>query len=188
MKHIIFIIMIYSIFSLNADDGISVNNLGFSAGELSQNGIAFRHWSPDWGYQVTGMILSSKDDIPDSYDYRVGTYPNYDYFAYGREFKTNFGFSIMKPLQYVENRRFYVFAGYGFYHKEQKRWQSNDMDMDDAWEVGYKVTNTHFWGLGAGFDLEIGEFMRAYIEIPLTFKSNNEITMYIPQIGFFYRF
>jgi len=188
MKLIVNLLIVFFVSSLFAVDVSSPNNLGFSAGELSRNGISFRHWNSDWGYQLTGMILSSKDDIPERYDYREGPSSNYDYFAYGREFKTNFGFSIMKTLQSVNYRRFYLLAGYGLYHKEQKRWQSDEADMDDAWEDGYKVINTHFWGIGVGFDLEIYDFTRVYIEIPLTFKSNNEINMYIPQIGIFYRF
>ncbi|MCF7913446.1 MAG: hypothetical protein K9M99_13040 [Candidatus Cloacimonetes bacterium] len=56
-----------------------------------------------------------------------------DYFGYGKELKINFGASIMKTLQQVENRRFYLFTGYGFYHNEQKIWQSNYQSMDDGW-------------------------------------------------------
>jgi hypothetical protein len=188
MKHIVFFLVVFSVFSLFAVNESGQNNLGFSAGELTRSGIAYRHWKADWGFHVSGMLFADKDEVPGRYDFREGISSHYTYIAYGKELKTNLGLSIMRTLQKIDNRRFYAFAGYGLHHKEEKRWLSEDSDMDDAWEDGYKVVNTHFWGLGVGFDLEIYEYMRVYIEIPLTFKSNNEITMYVPQVGIFYRF
>ncbi|MCF7918374.1 MAG: hypothetical protein K9N06_00490 [Candidatus Cloacimonetes bacterium] len=185
MRKIITLLVLISISGIWAAGKVERNNLGFVAGQLSRGGVGYRYWrADDWGYQISGMLLATKDDIPDYYDNKVGS----DYYGWGRQLTANTSISVMKTLKKNNTNRFYMLVGYGFYHQEKKRWVGNDYNMSGAEYDGYKVTNRHYWGTGVGVDFEIMEYFRGFLEIPITFQSDGEITMYIPQIGIFYKF
>lgn len=189
MKKVIVIILLLSVvWCFAREEKNEPSSIGFGAGELSRNGVIYRYWHGIWGIQLTGMLLANDDGIPGYYDYREGEYPEYTYYGYGRDMKSNFGIQIMKEIKSNNLSKFYAFAGYGLYHKEQKLWVSEYPDMYFAWNEGYKVKNTHYYGAGVGVDFNFLDYFRGYIEIPITFKSNGEINMYIPQAGLMYKF
>lgn len=193
MKKLIIIVLLLAAVSIFADEKEERHNVGFSAGELTRSGVSYRYWINSWGINLTGMLTANDDGVPDYYDFRIGESQEYTYFGYGRELNANFGISIMKVFKRNNLSKFYGFLGYGIKHKEQELWASEYPDISSNWGTGYwndgyKVSNTHYYGLGLGVDFELLEYFRGYIEIPLTFESNGDISMYVPQAGILYKF
>lgn len=188
MKKIAVVVLMLMCLSLFSEARKEPHAIGFGAGELSRHGVTYRYWGESIGFHVTAMLLANDDGVADHYDYTSGTYPDLDYYGYGRKFRSNLGLEVMKIIKENQLSKFYGFIGYGFYHKEEKVWVSNYPGMNYSYDNFYKVQNDHYFGIGLGVDFDMLEYLRGYIEIPLTFKSNGEINMYIPQAGILYKF
>jgi len=183
MKWIVILIILLSLAGLWAEKDAELHNFGFMAGQLCRPGVGYRQWINDWGFQVNGMLMAEKDAEPNYYDFRDG-----DYYAWGRKLEANLGVSLLKTLKEKNNKKFYALLGYGLYHKERKLWESDYPSMNYATAVRYEVSNRHYWGTGVGLEVLLLENLLWVVEIPITFQSNGEIMMYIPQVGIFYHF
>lgn len=183
MKRTLTLVILLSLVGLWAQKDTETHNIGFMAGQLCRPGVGYRQWFNDWGFQVNGMLMAEQDREPEYYDYREG-----DYYAWGRKLEANLGVSLMKTLNQNDNKRFYALVGYGLHHSERKLWESNYPSMSYPTAVGYEVSNRHYWGTGVGLEMQLLENLLGFVEIPITFQSNGEIMMYIPQIGIFYHF
>ncbi len=188
-----------------ADDG---NGLGFAAGQLSGIGFSYRHLAERYGFQITFGVLSLKENgdsrpqtvrgeyDPSKFIPPVDTNP-YSYNA--RDFHANVGLMLMQVLHTAKRSRLYVFTGlswrrtvntyveqyYGYRIIDSSTWEYGPVGKE---KKRSDVETTGYVGAGIGMEFKITENIRIALEWPLTYSSEGDLVMYIPQAGLHYFF
>lgn len=181
--------------------------VGFAAGQLSGIGLSYRVMMDNYGIQVTVGGLSIKDsgvdDIVPGRTYYDPAYPKpelqgFTQSQWVRETHANIGLMFLKSLHKSKNSTLYVFTGFcGFFSwdtiKEQYYEPQLNGNYYDYVPVGkserrIEKDNTVYGGGGLGFEIRFTPNIRLAIEWPLTFSSDGDFVMYIPQAGLHYFF
>jgi hypothetical protein len=181
--------------------------VGFAAGQLSGIGLSYRVMLEDYGFQVTVGGISLKDSgYEESYPtrgYYDPDYPKNDLQGFTqeqwvRETDANIGLMFMKSLHHANKTTLYVFTGFcAFFSwdtiEEQYYEPVFSDDYYDYVPIGdpktrVKQRNIFYGGGGLGFEIRFTPNVRLAIEWPLTFTSDGDFVMYIPQAGLHYFF
>ncbi len=183
------------------------HGVGFAAGQLSGIGLSYRVMMENYGVQVTVGGLSIKDSgMDESYPQRTYYDPAYPkpelegftQSQWVRETHANIGLMFLKSLHKSKISTLYVFTGFcSFFRwdtiKEQRYEPQLNGNYYDYVPVGESETrvekdNTFYGGGGFGFEIRFTPNIRLAIEWPLTFSSEGDFVMYIPQVGLHYFF
>lgn len=207
MKHLLFFLcfLLGSSFGLQAAE--SQHGIGFAAGQTSGLGISYRKMTDNFGFQVTFGALSLNRDDWNVDDYRMegdAVYgkPYLEPFTqkhYMRETDANIGLLLYKVLHTAKRSRFYLFAGGSLFynidtfeeHTYEYRLQENDMYIMHELSGPKKSSessSTIFAGFGIGIEFRLTNNIRIEVEWPLTYSTDGDFIMYIPQAGLHYFF
>lgn len=182
--------------------------LGFFGGMISGSGFSYRHIQDNWGWQINFGVLSFKndDDFTEGYSYTVGDGswipdPNQvmTESRSGRETWANIGITFYKPLHRSGKSLFYIMAGASDYFSDLEKYEQDfkytkiDENSFHYGPHGIKRTSKEkehnfYIGVGLGFEYRLTNNIRLSLEWPLSYGSDGDINMYIPQGGIHYYF
>lgn len=179
--------------------------IGIQFGTSSGSGYSYRWIGENHGLQFTlGAITYGSNNVK---------FPNYLYdedvvspgaestlySLKGRKSSMSVGLNYVNILESNRSSRFYLSMGGAYTIKRDKEitrsynrinnnyyeYQLNTVVpeikntvKDDKWTVGG----------GPGFELTLDKHFHFTIDLPLTYNSDEEIIMYIPQVGLYYYF
>ncbi|HPG38403.1 MAG TPA: outer membrane beta-barrel protein [bacterium] len=207
-KTIIFLLIVIAAVQAYSQEKELSQALGFFGGMISGSGFSYRQMQDNWGWQINFGVLSFKndDEFSEGYSYTVydGSWmpdPNMISTEYrsGRETWANVGITLFKPLHRSGKSLFYVMAGVSNYYSDQEEYEQDykysPVD-EDTYHYGphgeKRVTNdkenTFHVGAGLGFEYRLTDNIRLSLEWPLSYGSDGNINMYIPQGGVHYYF
>ncbi len=181
--------------------------VGFAAGQLSGIGLSYRVLMENYGMQITLGAISLKENgyeepymprYPYDPHYSKANPPGFTQERWLRETDANIGLMFMKSLHKSKISTLYIFTGFcAFYSWDSIEEQYYEpVVTDDYYDyapVGeakkrVRQNNTFFGGGGLGFEVRFSPNFRLAIEWPLTFTSDGDFIMYIPQAGLHYFF
>ncbi len=186
--------------SLQAQDHNTKKAIGLHFGSSTGNGYAMRWMGKDAGFQLTFGAYTFGDNKV----YFSESIYDYDNDATlitaeeeGRESAVNVGLNYMFMLDHFRNGRLYMMVGGSYKYFAQKIF-SQDYQLNPGTDYYYPVDGSqeenlnieHRWtvGAGPGFDLALGKQFRLAVELPITYNWNNDVVMYVPQVGLYYYF
>jgi len=189
--------------SVAALEDNSRSSIGLHFGTSSGNGYAMRWMGRDLGLQATlGAYTSGNNDVKFNesyYDYEnESTASEITVTKKGRSTSGTIALNSLIMLDHFNRGRLYIMAGGSYtYHREKvfsaqyRRvvGQSYNYELVDNSETSEKKTE-HRWtaGIGPGLELGLSRHFRIAFEVPITYNYDDEIIMYIPQVGFYYYF
>ena len=99
-------------------------------------------------------------------------------------------------LDHFNRGRLYIMAGGSYtYHRERvysSRYIRSNYDnynlVPNSKTSTRKTENRWTAGIGPGIELGLSRHFRIAFEVPITYNYDDEIIMYIPQVGFYYYF
>lgn len=180
--------------------------IGFAAGQLSAIGLSYRVMMEDYGMQVTVGALSIKDNnLNETYAPRTYYDPDSKSDVQGftqenwiRETDANIGLMFMKSMHKAQKTTLYVFTGFCAFFSwdaiEEQRYEPQQSgEYYEYVQVGdprkrVKKDNRLYGGIGLGFEIRFTPNIRLAVEWPLTYSSEGDFVMYIPQAGLHYFF
>lgn len=204
MKRLIILVFL-TVLPLSAQE--LVHGLGFAAGQLSGIGFSYRYLPKDYGFQVSFGVLSLKDNNEGPQEY-TGTYspgtwlPGTDQYPYSyqsRSIHANIGLMLIKVLHEAKRSRFYVMAGFSYFHRAEiykETYYGYRLIDDTTFKYGpvgnererTERENTSYGGIGIGMEFRITDNIRVALEWPLVYSNKGDLVMYIPQAGLHYFF
>jgi len=194
-----------------AQDAALTKGLGFAGGMPSGSGFSYRQMNDDYGFQITGGLMAFNNDDDDNYysfvdhplhgDWLPNTKDIFTQELYtGSEFWGNLGISYYKPLHIAKKATFYgLFAASTYLESNKKMTRDFKYSISaDSTKYSYQPIGpskekrvndfTGFIGAGLGIGYKLSNNVRIHLEMPITFASNGNIYMYIPQGGIHYYF
>ena len=206
-KVTLMIILLVSLIALTGEQ-ISERGLGFSAGTISGIGFSYRQYIEDYGFQVTCGLTASGDEKPDFDESISGSlYSNDTYLISkskdGWDLDGSLGVMFISTLRKNEHSRFYYFVGGSVKLDRKKKYyqtyERNEIDIDGNRDTNFHIVDgaersktinndIYYYGPGIGLDLDLSKYLSLAFEWPLTFSSEKEIIMYIPQCSLNFKF
>ncbi len=185
-----------------------IQGIGFAAGQLSGIGLSYRVMQEKYGLQITVGAISLKEDEPGYYDSRPQPYPpdasypideSYLETYRVRETDANLGLLFMKTLHSSSRARLYALTGfcvflqadtyevqeYGLQHVDDEKYHY--VPVGDR-KKETEQSSTFYGGFGIGIEIKFTPNIRLALEWPLSFSSDGDFVMYIPQAGLHYFF
>lgn len=151
--------------------------MGIHIGASTGNGYSFRKWGETSAYQLTFSAYATGEKDP---NYTSSDFTDHDY-RNARKMNITFGGNYLWGLLTADHYNFYLMTGMSYTFRKVKRYYSvvdSKFVRDDRWAIG----------VGPGFEVEFSDRFHLSIELPITYKQNDDITMYIPCAGFYYYF
>ncbi len=192
---------VFAQWSAGEENPDSTQALGLHFGNVSGNGLSYRHFLPSVGFQaVLGGYSSGTDDInlPDYLDRHLEDTENTKIKTdHGRKYSINLGLNAIYPLKKTDLFMFYVTGGFCWkYFNEKKFEQEYQLSSTDTTRydpVGEVKTvrdieNLLNMGFGPGAEIRLGKYFKLALEIPITYTGKHEFIMYVPQAGIYYYF
>ena len=179
--------------------------IGVQFGTSSGSGYSYRWIGENHGLQFTlGAITygSNKVKFPVFlYDEDVQS-PGAESTLYslkGRKSSMSVGLNYINILEGNRSSRFYLSMGGAYTIKRDKEFTRSYNRINNnyyEYELNAVVPeikstkNDDKWtvGGGPGFELTLDKHFRFTIDLPLTYNSEEDIIMYIPQVGLYYYF
>ncbi|MBN2829872.1 MAG: hypothetical protein JXR56_06090 [Candidatus Cloacimonetes bacterium] len=171
MKTIITLILVLS--SALVFAGEVEKNLGFAAGAVSGIGLSYRQFYEKAGFQITGAAYV--DGTKESEEYQ-------------RQF--NGGLQGFYTLSKPSDVRFYLLGGVSFFYNEN-RFSEEVYTMEGEYagdKIDAELDRSYNIGTGIGMQVTFLKHANIAIEWPLFYNTDGSFTMYIPQIGIYYKF
>lgn len=179
------------------------SSIGLHFGTSSGNGYAMRWMGPSLGLQATlGAYTSGSNEVKFNeyyydYDYEAGE-NEITVTRKGRSTSGTAALNGLIMLDHFNRGRLYIMAGGSYTYYREKRFSALYQKVNDQ-SYNYRlvpnsvssVKNTeHRWtaGIGPGVELGLSRHFRISFEVPITYNNDDEIIMYIPQVGFYYYF
>lgn len=206
-KFIIFFLLAFSLIKLSANEEMKIeenfdstvaenyNNkgLGFTAGQISGIGFAYRQYFEKNGMQFTFGLLSNADKVPKFSD---NTYDSTSIKKTGWEVDGWLSFMYLRTLRDSENTKFYYFVGASLnidYAEEYTQNYQYDPYAGEIIKLGSPKKsglnkNSYYFGPGIGLDLKVSKYISFIIELPVSISSDKKIETYIPQGGVLIKF
>lgn len=179
--------------------------IGLQFGTSSGSGYSYRWIGEDHGLQFTlGAITYGSNDVK---------FPNYLYdedvespgaettlyHRKGRKSAMSVGLNYINILDSSRSSRFYLAIGGAYTIKRDKdivrsynRINNNyyEYQLDTTVPAVKTTLNRDKWtvGGGPGFELTLDKHFRFTFDLPFTYNSDEEMIMYIPQVGLYYYF
>jgi len=179
------------------------SSIGLHFGTSSGNGYAMRWMGPKMGLQVTlGAYTNGSNDVKFNesyYDYDDDFTDNQITITKkGRSTSGTMALNGLIMLDHFNRGRLYIMAG-GSYTYHRERVYSARYNRVSAGSYTYnlvpdsktstrKTENRWTMGIGPGIELGLSRHFRISFEVPITYNYDDEIIMYIPQVGFYYYF
>lgn len=202
-KMLILVILAGFTLGVNALEDNTHSSIGLHFGTSSGNGYAMRWMGSKLGLQATlGAYTSGSNDVKFNdyyYDYDYETTDNeIDVNKKGRSTSGTVALNGLIMLDHFNRGRLYIMGGGSYtYYREKKftaRYRlstdgSHSYQLIPGSETSSKETE-HRWtaGIGPGVELGLSRHFRISFEVPITYNYDDEIIMYIPQVGFYYYF
>ncbi len=176
--------------------------LGLHFGTVSGNGYSMRWMGEDLGLQLTiGAMTSGSNNVHFNQFY----YPEDDETAAtitvskkGRDRSLIGAVNILIMLDHFRRGRLYLVGGCAFNDYRKRVFSANYTDTSYDFtsyqlvqgSVTEEDVHENRWtaGLGPGIELAVSRHFRLALEVPITYNYNDDIVMYIPQVGFYYFF
>ena len=186
---------------LNAREDNTHSSIGLHFGTSSGNGYAMRWMGPKLGLQATlGAYTSGSNDVKFNETY----YDINDEYTdneitinkKGRSTSGTVALNGLIMLDHFNRGRLYIMAGGSYtYHRERvysSRYIRSNYDnynlVPNSKTSTRKTENRWTAGIGPGIELGLSRHFRIAFEVPITYNYDDEIIMYIPQVGFYYYF
>ena len=185
-------------------EDLSKKGVGAQFGTASGNGYSYRWIGETHGIQFTlGAITYGSNDVKFPYylyDEDIdnpGAHATYT--RTGRKNSMSAGLNYIHVLDTSRHSRFYLTIGGSVLLSNEKQFTRTY----DATNTGYtsyeldtsvpmtseKVKKTKWTaGAGPGFEVILDRHFRFSIDLPFTYNSDEEMVMYIPQVGLYYYF
>lgn len=178
--------------------------IGVQFGTSSGSGYSYRWMGENHGFQFTiGAISYGTNDLKfPSWVYDDDIEMTSDGPAYSRKgIKTSMsaGLNYIHVIDKSRSSTFYIVAGGSIGLHNQKMYRryydqsspgssSYTLDLSIPAE-SYRDKETR-WTLGAGpgFELALDKHFKFSIDLPFTVNSDEEMVMYVPQVGLYYYF
>ena len=179
-------------------------SLGIQFGSSSGSGYVMRWIGETHGLQATlGASTSGDNDVKfPEYIYEEdvdvsGASVNYD--RRGRKTSLTAGLNYIHILDESSKTRFFIALGGSYKIAREKvftrRYNSlqssyYDYSLDTTVPMTDEIRKKDVWtvGAGPGFEFVLDRHFRFTIDLPITYNSDEEIVMYIPQVGLHYYF
>lgn len=204
------ILLIIIAASLNAQSYNNRRSFGLHFGTSSGNGYAMRWMGEQYGLQLTlGAYTkgSNKVSFPDQFyesEDAIQYTPDADSLIWkkknGRKTVGTIAINGIFVLDHFNRGRFYVMGGASVVNGKKKEFSAQYKDVSyGTWKRYERVSdepiksdfkNVMDWtlGIGPGLEFSLTRHFRIALEVPVTYDSNDDIIMYIPQVGFYYYF
>lgn len=179
--------------------------IGIQFGTSSGSGYSYRWMGENHGLQFTlGAITYGSNDVkfPNYlYDEDVES-PGAETTLYtrkGRKSSMSVGLNYINVLESNRSSRFYLAVGGAYTIRRDKeltrtynRIDSNyyEYQLDTTIPQVKETIKNDKWtvGGGPGFELTLDKHFRFTFDLPFTYNSDEEMVMYIPQVGLYYYF
>ncbi|MDD2331852.1 MAG: hypothetical protein PHI68_04265 [Candidatus Cloacimonetes bacterium] len=193
MRKTFFVGLVLALFiGILAGENTDINNthaFGLHYGTVSGYGYGYRFFKGNQGCQFTlfAMTTGSNDKDFDATAYGVTVDEKT-----GRRTMLNLGANYLHVLNDFNksNVRFYLLGG-GAYNFYRKTMVYQNYIEHSAFGDSYKKTkNKDTWvlGFGPGIEANPKKNIRLSLELPVSYKSDGSLIMFIPQVGLYYYF
>ena len=179
-------------------------SLGIQFGSSSGSGYVMRWIGDTHGLQATlGASTYGSNDVkfPTTLwqDELEASGNTADYVRRGRRTSLTAGLNYIYILDQSPKTRFFIAMGGAYKIGREKQFTRrynlssgsyNQYVLDESVPELEETVNTDKWtvGAGPGFEFTLDRHFKFTIDLPITLSSDDEIIMYIPQVGLHYYF